>query len=125
MGSLQLESEKKPTIQTAAKASEPSSSVLIRRSVSVPGWRRPPPAAACADGIDNDGDGRINEDSEGYVDPNRNWGFNWAPPYVQSGSGYYPFSGVGISAIRDYIMARPNIIMVFARDQLVKLNIYE
>lgn len=66
------------------------------------------------EGIDNDGDGRINEDSEGYVDPNRNWGFNWAPPYVQSGSGYYPFSGVGISAIRDYIMARPNIIMVFA-----------
>jgi len=67
-----------------------------------------------SEGIDNDGDGRINEDSEGYVDGNRNWGFNWAPPYVQSGSGYYPFSGDGIRAIRDYIMERPNIIMVFA-----------
>jgi hypothetical protein len=67
-----------------------------------------------SEGIDNDGDGRINEDSEGYVDPNRNWGYNWAPPYVQSGSGYYPFSGVGIRAIRNYIMERPNIIMVFA-----------
>ncbi len=31
------------------------------------------------EGIDNDRDGRVNEDSEGYVDPNRNWCFNWAP----------------------------------------------
>jgi hypothetical protein len=35
------------------------------------------------EGIDNDGDGRVNKDSEGYVDPNRNWGYNWAPNYVQ------------------------------------------
>ncbi len=67
-----------------------------------------------SEGIDNDGDGRINEDSEGYVDPNRNWGFNWAPDYVQRGAGDYPFSGVGLNAIKNYIMARPNIIMVFA-----------
>jgi hypothetical protein len=39
------------------------------------------------EGIDNDGDGKVNEDGEGYVDGNRNWGSNWAPPYVQSGSG--------------------------------------
>ncbi|MCD6598792.1 MAG: hypothetical protein J7L04_13950 [Bacteroidales bacterium] len=67
-----------------------------------------------SEGIDNDKDGRLNEDSEGYVDPNRNWGYNWAPNYVQRGAGYYPFSGVGLNAIKNYIMARPNIIMVFA-----------
>ena len=67
-----------------------------------------------AEGIDNDGDGRINEDAEGYVDGNRNWGFNWAPPYVQSGSGYYPFQGTGIKAIAEWMLERPNIIMVFA-----------
>ncbi len=67
-----------------------------------------------SEGIDNDGDGRINEDSEGYVDPNRNWGFNWAPKYVERGGGDYPFSGVGLNAIKNYIMARPNIIMAFA-----------
>jgi hypothetical protein len=61
------------------------------------------------EGIDNDGDGRINEDAEGYVDPNRNWGFDWAPPYVQSGSGEYPFSGTGIKALGEWITARPNI----------------
>jgi len=61
------------------------------------------------EGIDNDGDGRINEDAEGYVDPNRNWGFDWAPPYVQNGAGEYPFSGTGIKSLAQWIYARPNI----------------
>ncbi|UCG28236.1 MAG: hypothetical protein JSV24_02430 [Bacteroidales bacterium] len=66
------------------------------------------------EGIDNDGDGRVNEDSEGYVDGNRNWGYNWAPPYVQRGAGYYPLSGTGIKAIAKYLLDHPNIIMVYA-----------
>jgi hypothetical protein len=66
------------------------------------------------EGIDNDGDGLINEDSEGYVDPNRNWGFDWMPEYVQSGAGDYPFSGVGIKAIGSFIRKRPNICMAWA-----------
>lgn len=66
------------------------------------------------EGIDNDGDGRINEDAEGYVDGNRNWGYNWAPPYVQQGSGLYPLQGTGIKAIAGWMLERPNIIMVFA-----------
>ncbi len=66
-----------------------------------------------SEGIDNDGDGLINEDSEGYVDPNRNWGFDWAPGYVQSGSGDYPFSGVGLKAIAGYIRNRPNICVTW------------
>ena len=67
-----------------------------------------------SEGIDNDGDGRFNEDAEGYVDPNRNWGFNWMPPYVQQGAGDFPFSGVGMKAINDYVAKHPNIIMNFA-----------
>lgn len=66
------------------------------------------------EGIDNDGDGKINEDSEGYVDGNRNWGYDWAPEYVQQGAGDYPFSGTGIKAIGKYIRKRPNICMVWA-----------
>lgn len=66
------------------------------------------------EGIDNDSDGMINEDSEGYVDGNRNWGYDWAPEYVQSGAGDYPFSGTGIKAVGEYIRARPNICMVWA-----------
>ncbi len=66
------------------------------------------------EGIDNDGDGRLNEDPEGYVDGNRNWGFNWAPPYVQEGSGDFPFEAAGMRAIAKYMMDRPNITVVFA-----------
>jgi hypothetical protein len=66
------------------------------------------------EGIDNDGDGRINEDSEGYVDGNRNWGYTWNPPYVQQGSGLYPFSGTGTRAIGNWLINHPNIIMVYA-----------
>lgn len=66
------------------------------------------------EGIDNDGDGRINEDAEGYLDPNRNWGYNWAPNYIQRGAGDYPFSGTGLKAIANYLLERPNVIMVWA-----------
>lgn len=66
------------------------------------------------EGIDNDGDGRINEDSEGYVDGNRNWGFDWMPSYVQAGAGDYPFSGTGIKAIAAYVRKRPNICIAWA-----------
>jgi hypothetical protein len=66
------------------------------------------------EGIDNDGDGRINEDAEGFVDANRNWGFDWQPQYVQHGSGDYPLSGVGLKALADYLRQRPNICMVWA-----------
>jgi hypothetical protein len=66
------------------------------------------------EGIDNDNDGQINEDGEGYLDANRNWGYNWMPSYVQSGAGNFPLSGIGIKAINEYIAARPNIIVGFA-----------
>ncbi|MBN1924715.1 MAG: hypothetical protein JW798_02660 [Prolixibacteraceae bacterium] len=66
------------------------------------------------EGIDNDNDGRFNEDSEGYLDPNRNWPFNWKPDFIQRGAGEYPLSGEGLRAIAEYIEKRPNIIMVWA-----------
>jgi hypothetical protein len=61
------------------------------------------------EGLDNDGDGQINEDAEGYADGNRNWGFDWMPEYVQSGAGDYPFSAAITRAIADFIEKRPNI----------------
>lgn len=66
------------------------------------------------EGTDNDKDGRVNEDAVGYVDPNRNWGSNWQPNYVQQGSGSFPFEGVGLKALAEYMQARPNIIVVYA-----------
>jgi len=61
------------------------------------------------EGIDNDGDGLINEDAEGYVDPNRQWGFDWAPEYVQGGAGDYPFQAVGLKALALWTTTKTNI----------------
>jgi hypothetical protein len=61
------------------------------------------------EGIDNDGDGLINEDGEGYVDPNRQWGFDWAPQYVESGAGEYPFQAVGLKALALWTQTKTNI----------------
>jgi hypothetical protein len=61
------------------------------------------------EGIDNDGDGRINEDGEGYYDPNRDWGWNWQPDYIQRGAHKYPFSLPENRAVKDFVMAHPNI----------------
>jgi hypothetical protein len=61
------------------------------------------------EGIDNDGDGLINEDGPGGYDMNRNYGYNWQPDYVQMGAGPYPFCWPETKAVRDFIMAHPNI----------------
>ena len=66
------------------------------------------------EGIDNDGDGKINEDGPGYLDCNRNWGYNWQPAYVQSGAGNFPLSSMEAKCIAAYIHARPNILINIA-----------
>ncbi|MCG8586493.1 MAG: hypothetical protein MI757_17425, partial [Pirellulales bacterium] len=63
-----------------------------------------------SEGIDNDGDGRVNEDGDGgYYDPNRGWGWNWQPEYVQRGAHRYPFSIKENRVVADFIASRPNI----------------
>ena len=62
-----------------------------------------------SEGIDNDGDGRINEDGPGGDDMNRNWPSDWKPTYVQFGAGPYPLSHPETSAIAAFIRSRPNI----------------
>lgn len=61
------------------------------------------------EGLDNDGDGRVNEDRTGNYDPNRDWGWNWQPGYVQRGALKYPFSLPETRAVADFIMAHQNI----------------
>ena len=61
------------------------------------------------EGIDNDGDGEVNEDTIGYVDPNRTWGYEWQPRYVQSGSTEYPFQIPESRNIALWAERHPNI----------------
>lgn len=64
------------------------------------------------EGIDNDGDGQINDDPDGADDMNRNWPGGWLPNYVQFGAGPYPFSAPETRAVGAFIEARPNIAAV-------------
>jgi zinc carboxypeptidase len=61
------------------------------------------------EGIDNDGDGRVNEDGRGGYDMNRNWAWDWQPEYVQRGSHEYPFSLPETRALADFVIDHPNI----------------
>ncbi len=61
------------------------------------------------EGLDNDGDGRINEDGPGGYDPNRNFASDWQPNYVQSGAMDYPFQLPEAKAVNDFLVAHPNI----------------
>lgn len=68
------------------------------------GWSR-----VGEEGIDNDGDGRINEDGPGGYDGNRNWPSDWQPDHIQYGATDYPFSLPETRAIGEFLMAHPNI----------------
>jgi len=63
-----------------------------------------------AEGIDNDGDGQVNEDGDGSYDPNRDWGWMWQPEYVQRGAYRYPFSILENRLVADFIVDHPNIV---------------
>jgi hypothetical protein len=62
-----------------------------------------------SEGIDNDGDGRVNEDPVGGYDGNRNWASNWQPNYIQFGSMDYPFQLPEAKAVNDFLMTHPNV----------------
>jgi hypothetical protein len=61
------------------------------------------------EGIDNDGDGLVNEDGPGGYDGNRDWGFNWEPNYIQNGADKYPFSFSENQSVRDFTLKHRNI----------------
>jgi hypothetical protein len=63
-----------------------------------------------SEGIDNDGDGKINEDSfSTRFLSNRNYPGNWRPQTVQRGGGKYPMEESVTRAEVDFIAKHPNI----------------
>jgi hypothetical protein len=61
------------------------------------------------EGLDNDGDGRVNEDADGFYDPNRDWAWQWQPDHIQGGAHRYPFSIEENRMAADFVMSHPNI----------------
>lgn len=87
------------------KAHEEYAHLMIRARDDEPGEYR----LLGSEGLDNDGDGKVNEDGDGYYDPNRDWAWNWQPGYVQRGAHRYPFSLQENRVVADFVMEHPNI----------------
>ncbi len=65
-----------------------------------------------SEGIDDDGDGRANEDGPGGYDMNRAWPSSWQPEHVQRGAGPYPLYWPETRVIARFILEHPNIAAV-------------
>ncbi|MFT4539989.1 MAG: hypothetical protein ACI841_000032 [Planctomycetota bacterium] len=65
-----------------------------------------------SEGIDNDGDGRINEDGLGGYDMNRAWPSSWMPNHVQRGAGAYPLFWPETRCVADFLYQHPNVAAV-------------
>jgi len=64
------------------------------------------------EGLDNDGDGSVNEDNPGYIDPNRSWGYYWQPRYVQAGAYQYPLRLPETRNVAMWALDYPNLAAV-------------
>jgi hypothetical protein len=62
-----------------------------------------------SEGIDNDGDGRTNEDGVGGYDMNRAWPATWQPGHVQRGAGPYPLYWPEANCIATFLYDHPNV----------------
>jgi hypothetical protein len=65
-----------------------------------------------SEGIDDDGDGRFNEDGLGGYDMNRAWPSLWMPEHVQGGAGPYPLYWPETRAIARFLIAHVNVAAV-------------
>lgn len=62
-----------------------------------------------SEGLDDDGDGQIDEDGHGGIDMNRNFPRNWERWHLQPGAGDYPLSEPETRATVEFIDAHRNI----------------
>ena len=83
-----------------------------------------------SEGIDNDGDGRINEDGIGGLDLHRNYPENWRPEAeetgrgnTQRGAGEYPLSETETRAVVLFLLSHPNVYVVNSMDTSVPMHL--
>jgi len=86
--------------------------------------------ATSGEGIDNDNDGRVNEDGIGGLDLHRNYPENWRPEseltgrgFTQRGAGEYPLSEPETRAVFTFLMTHPNIYVVNSMDTRVPMHL--
>ncbi len=86
------------------KTSPEDPRLMVRVEAGEPGeWR------VYSEGIDNDNDGRFNEDGVGGLDINRNWPGQWQQEHIQGGAGPYALSEPETRAVAEFLFAHPNV----------------
>ena len=82
------------------------------------------------EGIDNDGDGQLNEDGIGGLDLHRNYPENWRPQteetgrgYTQSGAGEFPLSETETRTVVTFLLSHPNVFVVNSMDTSVPMHL--
>ena len=85
------------------------------------------------EGVDNDGDGRVNEDGIGGLDLHRNYPENWRPMpgldltgrgWTQGGAGEYPLSETETRAVFTFLLQHPNVSVVQTMDTTVPMLLH-
>ena len=83
-----------------------------------------------SEGIDNDGDGKFNEDGIGGLDLHRNYAENWRPSqentgrgWTQWGAGEYPLSEPETRAVFNFLLTNPNIYIINSMDTSVPMHL--
>ena len=83
-----------------------------------------------SEGVDSDGDGRINEDGIGGLDLHRNYPENWRPEsektgrgFTQGGAGEFPLSETETRAVVDFLLSHPNVYVVNSMDTSVPMHL--
>jgi hypothetical protein len=83
-----------------------------------------------SEGIDNDNDGKINEDGIGGLDLHRNYPENWRPVTestgrgnTQGGAGEFPLSETETRAVVLFLLSHPNIYVVNSMDTSVPMHL--
>ena len=86
-----------------------------------------------SEGVDNDGDGRVNEDGIGGLDLHRNYPENWRPMpgldltgrgWTQGGAGEYPLSETETRAVFTFLLQHPNVSVVQTMDTTVPMLLH-
>jgi murein tripeptide amidase MpaA len=85
-----------------------------------------------SEGLDNDNDGKYNEDGIGGLDLHRNYPENWRPEpgqdmtkrsWTQSGAGKYPLSEPETQSFVLFLLTHPNISIVNSMDTSVPMHL--
>ncbi len=85
-----------------------------------------------SEGIDNDGDGKFNEDGIGGLDLHRNYPENWRPGkgkdytkmgYTQNGAGAFPLSEPETRTVVIWLLTHPNVSVCNSMDTRVPMHL--